>query len=228
MFKNRSDLRQLEQSYEAAKKTENSAISGALPKIDMKAGFYGYGGNANPFSGTTTGPRDDNVAVGVTASWNLIGIATSTVDTISKKKERQALAYTIADNKQNMVLDLQSAIESYYTSQAQLVQAKAGVNHAEENYRVRKNLYDQSAATMTELLDASSLLNQAKVAESNARYGVLSSIYRLERTIQEKLPASKGEGIVIPLYTPPAESIDNLIPPVKSINKGSKKNNKKK
>ena len=41
---------------------------------------------------------------------------------------------------------------------------------------------------MTELLDASSLLNEAKVSESNARYSVISSVYNLEWVIQEKLP----------------------------------------
>ena len=107
---------------------------------------------------------------------------------ISDKRDRQALAYSIADAKQNMMLDLQTKIESYYTSKAQLAQSIIGVQHAEENYRVTKNLYDQSAATMTELLDASSLLNEAKVAESNARYSVISSVYNLEWVIQEKLP----------------------------------------
>ena len=87
-----------------------------------------------------------------------------------------------------MILDLQTKIENYYTSKAQLIQSIISVQHAEENYRVTKNLYDQSAATMTELLDASSMLNEAKMAESTARYSVLTSVYNLEWVIQEKLP----------------------------------------
>lgn len=207
MFNNRSDLKYLEQSYEVAKKTELSSLSGVYPKIDASFTYTTYGHEGNPFTGAPTSDGsinsnvsggntvDNNMVVGVTASWNLLSVASSSMQSIADKRTRQALAYSIADTKQNMVLELQTYIEMYYTSKAQLAQALTGIKHAEENYRVRKNLYDQSAATMTELLDASSLLNEAKVAESNARYSVISSVYQLERTIQEKLP----------VHTTPAE-----------------------
>ncbi len=187
MFANRSDLKKLEQSYEAAKKTENRSLSGVYPTIDASFNYAGYGDSLDPFAGNPGG-MDSNMTVGITASWNILSVASASMLSISDKRTRQALAYSIADAKQNMMLDLQTKIESYYTSKAQLAQSIIGVQHAEENYRVTKNLYDQSAATMTELLDASSLLNEAKVAESNARYSVISSVYYLEWVIQEKLP----------------------------------------
>lgn len=187
MFANRSDLKKLEQSYEAAKKTENRSLSGVYPTIDASFNYAGYGDSFDPFAGNPGG-MNPNMTVGITASWNILSVASASMLSISDKRTRQALAYSIADAKQNMMLDLQTKIESYYTSKAQLAQSIIGVQHAEENYRVTKNLYDQSAATMTELLDASSLLNEAKVAESNARYSVISSVYNLEWVIQEKLP----------------------------------------
>ena len=187
MFANRSDLKKLEQSYEAAKKTENRSLSGVYPTIDASFNYAGYGDSADPFAGNPGGMAS-NMTVGITASWNILSVASSSLQSLSDKKARQALAYSIADTKQNMVLDLQHKIENYYTSKAQLAQSIIGVQHAEENYRVTKNLYDQSAATMTELLDASSSLNEAKVSESNARYSVISSVYNLEWVIQEKLP----------------------------------------
>ena len=200
MFANRSDLKKLEQSYESAKKTENRSLSGVYPTIDASFNYAGYGDSADPFAGNPGG-MDSNMTVGVTASWNLLSIASSSVQSISDKRTRQALAYSIADTKQSMVLDLQNKIETYYTSKAQLMQAIISVQHAEENYRVTKNRYDQSAATMTELLDASSILNQAKMAESNARYSVMSSVYNLEWAIQEKLPVhevQQDNGTMIP------------------------------
>ena len=187
MFANRSDLKKLEQSYEAAKKTENRSLQGVYPTIDASFTYAGYGDSIDPFAGNPGG-MDSNMTVGVTASWNILSVASASLQSLSDKRTRQALAYSIADTKQSMVLDLQSKIEGYYTSKAQLAQSIIGVQHAEENYRVTKNLYDQSAATMTELLDASSLLNEAKVSESNARYSVISSVYNLEWVIQEKLP----------------------------------------
>ncbi|MDE7315408.1 MAG: TolC family protein [Mucispirillum sp.] len=200
MFANRSDLKKLGQSYEAAKKTENRSLSGVYPKIDASFNYAGYGDSADPFAGNPGG-MDSNMTVGITASWNILSVASASLQSISDKRTRQALAYSIADTKQSMVLDLQRKIESYYTSNAQLAQSIIGVKHAEENYRVTKNLYDQSAATMTELLDASSLLNEAKVAESNARYSVISSVYNLEWVIQEKLPVhemQQNNGSIMP------------------------------
>lgn len=205
MFANRSDLKKLEQSYEAAKKTENRSLSGVYPTIDASFTYAGYGDSADPFAGNPGG-MDSNMAVGITASWNILSIASSSLQSLSDKRARQALAYSIADAKQSMVLDLQRKIESYYTSNAQLAQSIIGVQHAEENYRVTKNLYDQSAATMTELLDASSLLNEAKVSESNARYSVISSVYNLEWVIQEKLPVHEvqQDNGTIPVNNNPA------------------------
>lgn len=205
MFNNRSDLKYLEQSYEVAKKNELTALSGVYPKVDASFTYTTYGNDGNPFTGAPKSDGnvnsfvsggntiDNNMAVGITASWDLLNVASSSMQSIANKRTRQALAYSIADTKQNMLLELQTYIEMYYTSKAQLAQALTGIKHAEENYRVRKNLYDQSAATMTELLDASSILNEAKVAESNARYSVISSVYQLERTIQEKLPVHTNQ-----------------------------------
>lgn len=204
MFNNRSDLKYLEQNYEVAKKTELSSLSGVYPKVDASFTYTTYGREGNPFTGApktdggitsfvSGGNTVDNMVVGVTASWNILNVASASMQSIANKRTRQALAYSIADTKQNMVLELQTYIEMYYTSKAQLAQALTGIKHAEENYRVRKNLYEQSAATMTELLDASSILNEAKVAESNARYSVISSVYQLERTIQEKLPVHNNQ-----------------------------------
>lgn len=205
MFANRSDLKKLEQSYESAKKTENRSLSGVYPTIDASFSFASYGDSVDPFAGNPSN-IDSNMTVGVTASWNILSVASASLQSLSDKRTRQALAYSIADTKQSMVLDLQSKIEGYYTSKAQLAQSIIGVQHAEENYRVTKNLYDQSAATMTELLDASSLLNEAKVAESNARYSVISSVYNLEWVIQEKLPVHEvqQDNGTMPLNNNPA------------------------
>lgn len=192
MFANRSDLKYLEQSYESSKKQEKKSLNGVYPKVDASFNYYSYGEDGNIVGGAALRRLNSNYTFGVTASWNVLSVASSSVQSIAQKRATQSLAYSIADTKQNMILDLQYAIENYYTSKAQLAQSIISVSHAEENYRVTKNLYDQSAATMTDLLDASSKLNEAKVAESNARFSVLSSVYTLERTIQEKLPVHSG------------------------------------
>lgn len=215
MYENRSDLKYLEQSYQSSKKNEQISLSGVYPKIDFTAGYYRYGDGLNAFQGYEVAKKDEVASVGVKATWNILGIATSSVNYMSKKRDTQAVAYSIADTKQNMSLELDTALATYETSQAQLAQAKISVQYAQENYRVKKNLFDQNAATQTDLLDAVQVLNQAKLDETSAIYGVINSIYSLERIVQSKFS-------VVSIQDPQPQSIQlQQIAPDNSTN-GSK------
>lgn len=195
MYENRSDLKYQQQSYEVSRKNETKSLSGVYPTIDLNAGYYRYGDGINAFRGIESQKRDEVASVGVTASWNITGIAVSSINYMSKKRDTQAIAYGIADTKQSMSLELDTALANYETSQAQLVQSKISVQYATENYRVKKNLYDQNAATQTDLLDAVQILNQAKLDETSAIYGVIYSIYSLERIAQAKFTSESPDGI---------------------------------
>ena len=187
MFQNNSQIKYLEQSYTVAKKSENMVKSSLYPTIDLKASYSAYGDDVWAWSGSK-GAKDSSTTVGVTASWNLLNAFSGYYQSRGKKKETMALGYTIADTKQAMTLQLNAAIETHLTALATLEQSEISVESAEENFRVIKNQYDQSAATMTDLLNASVLLNEAKVAKSNAVYDVISSVYSLERLVEEELP----------------------------------------
>lgn len=187
MLTNNSQIKYLEQSYKASKKNENMTMKSVYPTIDFKTSYTAYGKDANAWSGARQG-ADSNVTVGVTASWNILNAFSGFFQSRALKKETVALGYTIADTKQNMILKLKSDVQTYYTSLATLNQSEISVTSAEENYRVIKNQYEQSAATMTDLLNASVLLNEAKFARSNAIYGVISSVYNIERLIEDSLP----------------------------------------
>lgn len=195
MYSNRSDLKYQQQSYEVSRKNETKSLSGVYPTIDLNAGYYRYGDGINAFRGVESQKRDEMASVGITASWNITGLVVSSVAYMSKKRDTQALAYGIADTKQNMSLELDTALANYETSQAQLYQSKISVQYANENYRVKKNLYDQNAATQTDLLDAVQILNQAKLDETSAIYGVIYSIYSLERIAQAKFTTELPAGI---------------------------------
>lgn len=189
MLENNSQIKYLEQSYDATKKNQNMAMKSVYPTVDFKTSYTAYGKDINAWSGSRNQQSpDSNITVGVTASWNILNAFSSFFQSRAIKKEAVALGYTIADTKQKMTLQLKSAVETYYTSLATLKQSEISVTSAEENYRVIKNQYDQSAATMTDLLNASVLLNEAKFAKSNAIYGVISSVYNIERLIESSLP----------------------------------------
>lgn len=186
MFKNNSQIKYLEQSYISSQKSENMTKKSLYPTVDLKASYSAYGDDVWAWSGST--PKDSSAAVGVTASWNLLDAFSGYYQSRGKKRETMALGYTIADTKQSMSLQLSSAIETHLTALATLKQSEISVASAEENFRVIKNQYDQSAATMTDLLNASVLLNNAKVAKSNAVYDVIGSVYSLERLVEAEFP----------------------------------------
>lgn len=188
MFKNNSQIQSLEQGYLLSLKSENMAKRTLYPRVDLRASYSIYGDDMLAWSGSMQ--KDSSAAVGVTASWNVLDAFAGYYSSRGKKKETMALGYTIADTKQAMSLQLSQAIENHLTALATLKQSEISVKSAEENFRVIKNRYDQSAATMTDLLNASVLLNQAKVAKSNAVYDVIGSVYKLERLLETALPAN--------------------------------------
>ncbi len=183
MFNNRSDLKQLDTNYKISEKNELVAMSNLYPKINVNVGYNTYGNEISPFVGNPDF-KDTGFTTGVTATWNIVSATASVVDFITSNYDTRAVSYTIKDVRQNMQLSLSTALQTYNTSQAQLAQSSIAVRSAEENYRVTNNLYQQDMATMTDLLDASVLLNQAKLTQTSATYGVLSSIYQIERMIE--------------------------------------------
>ncbi len=184
MLANRSDLKTLDKNYEMSEANETLALSPVYPRINVVAGYNMYGDSFSPFTGGNSQGYETGMTYGITASWEIVSAAASIYNEMSKSHTTQALAYTIAGAKQSLELGLRTALQSYTTSQAQLAQSEIAIRSAEENYRVTNSMYQQSMATMTDLLDATILLNQAKIAESNAKYSVIASVFQIERLIE--------------------------------------------
>ncbi|MCG8417040.1 MAG: TolC family protein [Proteobacteria bacterium] len=58
----------------------------------------------------------------------------------------------------------------------------AGVQAAEEAYRLQKDRFDEGAATTTDILDAEAELAQARLARVNARYSYFRALVRLAKS----------------------------------------------
>lgn len=198
VFTRNSSIKSLEMNLKTSEKQQTIARKSIYPLIDLSVQYNKYWGEGDFNSSSQspiqsfTGGVDSRFTAGVTASWDIIQGSASILQAKSKVKETMALSYSIADIKNNLILDLQSSIENYNMSIASFKQATLNVYYTEENYNTVKLLYDEAAATTTELLDASVLLNRAKVDRTAAIYSIVASVYRLERMIEDNIPLDEN------------------------------------
>ena len=194
VFSRNSSIKSLEMNLKTSVKQETIARKSVYPLVDLSVQYNKYWGEGD-FGTSSQAPGqsfsggvDSRFTAGISASWDIIQGSASVLQAKSKIKETMALSYSIADIKNNLILDLQSSIENYNMSIASFKQATLNVSYTEENYNTVKLLYDEAAATTTELLDALVLLNRARVDRTAAVYNVVASVYRLERMIEDNIP----------------------------------------
>ncbi len=194
VFTRNSSIKSLEMNLKTSEKQQTIARKSIYPVVDLSVQYDKFWGNSDfnnssaSLTPSFTGEIDSRFVAGVTASWDIIQGSASILQAKTKVKETMALSYSIADIKNNLMLDLQSSIENYNMSIASFKQATLNVYYTEENYKTVKLLYDEAAATTTELLDALVLLNRAKVDRTAAIYSVVASVYRLEKMIEDSIP----------------------------------------
>ena len=194
VFTRNSSIKSLEKNLETSAKQQTIARKSIYPVVDLSVQYNKYWGEGDFNTSSQapgqsfTGGIDSRFTTGLTASWDIIQGSASILQAKSKVKETMALSYSIADIKNSLILDLQSSIENYNMSIASFKQATLNVYYTEENYNTVKLLYDEAAATTTELLDALVLLNRAKVDRTAAIYSIVASVYRLERMIEDSIP----------------------------------------
>jgi len=199
VFEKNSSLKALEMNLIVSGKQEMIKRQSLYPKIDATFQYSKYFADENNFGSSTPGipslsfNRDSGAIAGISASWDIIVATSAILNAQAQVKETMALSYAIADTKNNLILDIQTSIENFNTSSAALDQAKINVAFAEENYKTVDLLYNEAAATTTEVLDASVMLNQAKVDHASAIYSVIASVYKLERLIEDRLPSDDND-----------------------------------
>jgi len=174
----RSELKYL-QALRKSKEYNLKTIKGEyLPTVDFSLSQSSFGDSTSP-SGRSG--DDAETRAMLTAKWELADRVKKNHSADSMTAQIASISARIEDLKDELKLQLSSAIEEHGLARGRIEVAKKGVEQANENYRITSNQFRQQVATSTDLLDAGIALARAKNDYNNATYDLHEAIAKIER-----------------------------------------------
>ncbi|TNE87285.1 MAG: hypothetical protein EP330_18875 [Deltaproteobacteria bacterium] len=132
--------------------------------------------------------------VGLTANWQLWGwgrkhwaLREATATARQAKVGLQAMTDAVP-------IEVEQSWDSVLASWQAYEVAQATDEQAQENHRIVSARFDSQLATATDLLDAESLLAQARMSRLTARYDYLTAVARWQRAIGAQVEPLRSEG----------------------------------
>ncbi len=109
------------------------------------------------------------VNIGIGVKYNIASLWKTKTKIQEAKIKVQQLAISEDILSDNIRLQINQAYQAYLVSEKKIQVYEKAVLQATENYRITKNKYDNSLATVTELLDADVALLQTNLSVTNAK-----------------------------------------------------------
>ena len=92
-----------------------------------------------------------------------------------------------AQKKQDLIYDLKNVLENYKLSIKEREVSKLALDQAQENHKLVNEELKANLKTITDMLNATSLLAKAQNHYASSKYDIIINIYELERMVQYKL-----------------------------------------
>jgi outer membrane protein TolC len=176
----RLEVRELERQIEQAHSGKAFAQKKLLPTINAIGNYTHTAGS--PFQ------QEDAAYVGLAASWDVWdwGTTLGGVHEADAKLQQAVLARKkLADQVR---LEARQAFVNAQSARDALDVAQSAVSQAEENYRIVGKKFEANAATSFDMVDAESLLTQARGQVEQALYDYLIACGALQKATGAVLP----------------------------------------
>ncbi|MCI0469639.1 MAG: TolC family protein [Nitrospirae bacterium] len=172
---NKPEIRQYENAIKISQNNKTLSLSAFYPNISMNAS-YSYAKSSGAFASSS--PEDKSV--GVTATWNIFELSKffnleASEHNINVSKEE------LNELKRQSLLDVQKAFEDMITASNKLKVAKEQLKQAEHNYSQALGEYKVGKGDILSLVQAESLLSNAREQLINSKLNLISSETLLER-----------------------------------------------
>jgi outer membrane protein len=169
----RLELGVLDRSIAQADHSVTAAKKRFLPEINAIANYTHLGGQ--PLA------AENAEYIGLFASWDIWdwGTTSGRVDVASAQLDQARLARKKVEDE--VRLEARTAFVNAETARQALGVAKTAAEQAEENYRIVSRKFEANAATSFDVVDAESLLTQARGQVETALYDYLIARAALER-----------------------------------------------
>ncbi len=162
----RVEMHQLGESEAALREEANVARAGNYPRLDAQANAYYSNPNQRyvPPSATWHGTWD----AGVVLSWTPTNIFSATAQAKTAEAHADEVAAKRGALRNALRLEVNQAMNALTEANFALEASREGLTAAEENYRVRRELYRAGKATTVEVTDAETDLTRARLEIVNS------------------------------------------------------------
>lgn len=166
----RGDTRAVRAGTEAASLGVKGARGGLLPSIGLMGKFAWH--DPDHVFGTS----GDSYAVMAVASWTIFDGGSSWFRLSRSLREEAAARAQKLEHEQRVQFEVREAKQAIAESRARLGVATDAVAAAERAHAILEERFGQGVARVTDLLDAETMLNEARLRELEARFEVQKSV----------------------------------------------------
>ncbi|HEX3345395.1 MAG TPA: TolC family protein [Polyangiaceae bacterium] len=179
----RLEVRELDRSIEQADHGVATAKKKLIPQVNAV-------GNYTHFEGSQF-QQEDAAFVGLFASWDVWdwGTTTSGISAANARLDQARIARKKIEDQ--VRLEARQAFVNAETAREALAVARTAVSQAEENFRIVTKKFEAAAATSFDVVDAESLLTQARGQVETGLYDLLIARAALARATGTALPGEK-------------------------------------
>jgi outer membrane protein len=177
----RSEIKELSLNILSAEKGVKLSKSSYYPTVALAANYQRESDEA--LLGADTGEDADVWTLTLKAEWTFWEWGKKRSDVSASRATVARLKYLLRDLKDSIQLQVKEAYLNLREAEKNIQVARTAVVQAEENFRMNEERYKQQVATSTDVLDAQTLLTQARSNFFNALSEHNIAWARLERAM---------------------------------------------
>ena len=178
---NRPEIKEVSLNVMSAEKGVEFSKSSYYPSVNLIGNYQRRADDA--LLGSDPGEDVDSWTIILKGEWAFWEWGKTRHDVAATRARLAKVKYLLKDIKDNIQLEVKKA-HLYLTEAEKSIQvARTAVVQAEENFRMNEERYKQQVATSTDVLDAQTLLTQARTNYFNALSEHNTAWARLERAM---------------------------------------------
>jgi len=177
----RTEIRELSLNILSAEKGVKLAKSGYYPSVSLVGNYTREGDE--PLLESESGEDPDSWTLILAAEWTFWEWGKTRHEVSASKAKVSKVQYLLRELKDSIQLQVKEAYLHVREAEKNIQVARTAVIQAEENFRMNEERYKQQVATSTDVLDAQTLLTQARSNYFNALSEHNLAWARLERAM---------------------------------------------
>ncbi|WP_255563635.1 TolC family protein [Mucilaginibacter rivuli] len=160
-FASRQELRQLDLQNKVAETNIKSIKAEQLPNVGVGASFYYIDVSANPLP--QSGQYITPITLGATVSWNFGSLWTNKNKVAQAKIEQDETVIRKSITTDNLKTEINRNYQNYQTALNKIKLLETSIEQAGENNKILESKYQSNIASVTDRVDAQTLLYQAQI-----------------------------------------------------------------